>query len=370
MALSENSGERGMKMKTIKLIAKNNSFIILSTFLLVISAEILTGIMWYNLHSTEFETADFYGNILFRIFSLFAGVVSACFYCCLVNNGLSGILAAITTVFTTVASVHENGYSYDKCYNICFILALLSLSFYYVNKCRDSLKHTVYYYALMAVLAAATADKNEIFMVLTVSILMFASNRELIGTKQVFLVNGIFMVAAVIVSACAVVDRMDAYIGIVYIEGSVIHPERVLLSRKSFGTAMYFNEIADAPSMYNLTKIFGYYGFVAGTVMCIVIALFVASVFIKCFSNRAWTKCAAFVAVAVISIRCFTGFFENFSIITGSYSGIPILSDGSCGYFGVGILLGALLVPLEMITYSSVNCHPTIKTLVHRINRI
>lgn len=357
-------------MKTVKSIVKNNSFIIISTFLLVIAAEIFTGIMRYNLHSAEFETADFCGDILFRIFSLFAGVVSACFFCGLANNGFSGVFAAITTVFTAVASISESGYHYDKCYNICFILALLSLSFYYVNKCLDSLKHTVCYYVLMSVLAAATADKIEFFMVLTVVILMFASNRQLIGIKQVLLVNGICMIAAVIASACAVVDRMDAYLGIVYIEGSVIHPERVLLSDKPFGTAMYFNEIANAPSMYNLTKIFGYFGFVAGTVMCIVIALFVASIFMKCFSSRAWTTCAAFVAVSVISIRCFAGFLESFSIITGSYSGVPVLSEGSCGYFVVGILLGAVLVPHAIMIYDSDNCHPANKTFVHRINEV
>lgn len=79
-------------MKTVKSIVKNNSFIIISTFLLVIAAEIFTGIMRYNLHSAEFETADFYGNILFRIFSLFAGVFSLAFSVDLLTTGFQACL--------------------------------------------------------------------------------------------------------------------------------------------------------------------------------------------------------------------------------------------------------------------------------------
>lgn len=328
---------------------KKNRILIISVSLFVTATEIFTGIMRYNLHYDEIGAADFWGNIFFRIFALVAGTILAYFFCGLLNNELSGIFAVITTVLTVVTSTLEKGYGYDKCYNICVVLALLSLSFYYMNSCISSFKHTVCYYIIVTVLAAATVDKIEFFIVLVVVLLMVASSKTLIKVKSVLIVNGICAVVAIAAMTCAVVDRMDAYLGIVYIEGYVIHPERVLLSSQIFGSSEYFGEIADAPSMYNLAKIFGYFGSIPGAVMSVMIAMFVASVGVKCFGGSSQTKSERLVAATIISIRCFAGFFENFSIISGLYSGIPVLSEGSCGYFVLGILLGAILAPCENV---------------------
>jgi len=334
--------------RTLKESVKSNLFIVITTALFVAASEILTGIMRYDLYYDEIGPSEFFGSIIFRILAIPAGFILPYYFGRFLHNKFSVVVAATATIFIVIRSFENRGYINDFFYNIFFVLALLSLSFYYITSCRNSLAHTICYYIISTALAAATFDKIEFFIVLVTILLIFASNRVLIKRKFVLIVNSVFAIAAIILSACMFADKMDAYLGITFIEGSTIHPERVMLALEQFGKSENFSTIAEAPSIYNLTKIFGYYGNIAGAATCAVIALFVSGFIMKCFKGPSRTKTASLVASIIVSIKCLAGIFENFAIISGLYVGIPVLSEGSGGYFIIGILLGFLLAPLRI----------------------
>ncbi len=341
-------------MKTLAQSLKNNWYIIAATLLLVVSTELLMGIMKYNADFDSFYLRSFFCNLILRIVALVGGICFTYVAGGVFNYKASGIVAAISTVFTISFSgiIFDENPDYNY-YHIWLTAALLSLSFYYTNNCVHSTKHTIFYYIMITALAVVSADEIEFFIVLSASLVLFVVNRISIKQKSSLAINYVFSVLAIIAMTCMVVSKMDEYFGIKFIEGSSIHPEAVLLTTEPFKTSRFFNEIADAPSAYNLTKIFGYYGYVAGTAMCVVIALFVSAVFARCFSATGSSKSVGIIAAVTIFVKCVAGFFVSFSIISSSYVRMPILSDGSVGYLAIGLLIGMLIAPPENLCFIS-----------------
>ena len=335
-------------MKTLRYVFKNNWYVIASAFLLFFCSEILMGIMKYNTGFDDFYLYPYLGKLALRFVALVGGMCFACFAGGIFNHKAAGIMAFFSTCFTVIFSGVPFNEPVDYVwYRIGFIVALLSLSFYFINSCINSTVHTILYYVMIAALAVVSVDENEFFIVLITAIVIFATKRMIVMPKAALAINYICSILAIIALVSALVSEMDDYLGILYVEGSSAHPEAVLLTTQPFKTSQFFGEISDASSVYNLAKIFGYYGSAVGKVMCIIIAMFAVSAFVKCFDASGFARSGDIVATIAIAVKCAAGFFENFAINTASYSRIPILCDRIEGYLIVGILVGMLVSPRE-----------------------
>ncbi len=340
-------------MKVFKEICKSNWYVIATTFLLVLSTEVFCGIINYNSICSDKGVFHFYGNIFLRFTFLIGGVLLAYFFGGILNHECSGVLALLFTVFTMINSNSILWYvsGHNDSYTIFVVLAMISLVYYYVNTCTDSLSHTIFYYFMVTALAIASIDKIEFFIILLVTVLVFATKWMLVISKSVIVVNYICIIAAVFALAYMLVEQMDAYLGILYVEGARFHPEAVILTAKTFGEAECFEEIANVTYIYVLTNIIGHFGKIIGIVMCAIIMLFVVSILVKCLSFSNLVKPADIVVAMMISVKCLAGIFENFAIISGMYVRIPILADNRVGYFVVGLLLGFMLAPREKLDF-------------------
>ncbi len=337
-------------MNTLKDIFKINWYVIATTLMLAVCSEVLCGIMNYNLNPDGIYVRQFLSDLCFKGVALVGGVVFCYFLGGLLNHEASGIIAIINMFLTVVFSgIIFYGTQNYNIYRICLIISLLSLSFYYINKCLDSVMHTVFYYVMMTALAFFSTEEIEFFIVLTVAVVTFATKRIIVRSTFSLILNYVWSVLAVIAMICMLVEKMDNYLGILYIEGPRYHSEAALLSLEPFATAKYFSQIASAPSVYNLTKIFGYFGKCAGIAVCVVMALFTVSVFIKCFHTSGFPRSVDIVAAIAIAVRCFAGFFENFTIVSGLQVRIPIVSDDITGYLIIGILLGMMFAPRKRL---------------------
>lgn len=335
-------------MKALKKSCKSNWYLIAATFLMVICSEVLKGVMKHNAFPDSFDLLEFSGASLINAVMLTGGVILAFLLTFLFDNKFSGIFAAMFTVyavlFSDLLSDSENRFY------ISLFIALFTLPFYYVNACLDSVMHTVFYYIMITALAVVMYEEIEFFVILTATVILFAVNRESVRQKSALAINYVFSVLAVIALVCMLVERMDRYFGIKFIEGGGYHLESLYLDTKPFGMSeYYYHRGLEFSSIYNLAKIFRHFGYVAGTSMCVVIALFALSFFVKCFGNRKKPCCASVLAGIMITLECIAGFFENFSIISGMRVGIPILSDGMEGYLIVGIMLGFMLVTDDIV---------------------
>ena len=339
-------------MKTLKQICKKNWYIIATTLLLAVCTTVLTGIMEHNVFPNSFDLFEFAGKSVLKVAVLVVGVVLSFVITLMFNNKFSVIFATMFTALTALYSDlflgfnRTNGWFYFSLFT-----AVISLVFYYENACLDSTGHTVFYYVLLTALAVAVAvsDEIEVFIILLTAVIMFAVNRNEISSKSALMINYVFFVLAIIASVCLLIEGMDSYFGIKFIEGDRYHLESLYLSTKSFGVAEYYHRDLEMTSLYNLAKIFRHFGYVAGIAICVVITFFALSFFAKCFDNNKKSSPASVLAVIMISVKCIAGFFENFSIISGMRVGIPILSDDIPGYLLVGIMLGFMLVSDEII---------------------
>lgn len=217
---------------------------------------------------------------------------------------------------------------------------------------------------MVTALAIASEDKIEFFIVLLTAVFLFATKHNQIKSKSVSVVNYICAVLAVAAMAYMFVDRLDTHIGLAFFEGTGFHPEAVILSAEPFGKAKYFEEIAKAPYIYELTNIIGHFGSVVGKVMCVVIVMFVASLFVKCFKSSDSARPTDIVATMIISVKCVAGIFENFATISGLDVRIPVLADNKYGCLAFGLLLGYMFASRERLDFMKGAYHKLVKSII------
>lgn len=340
-------------MKSLKQSCKNNWYVIAATLLTVVCSEVLIGIMKCNSFPESFDLPEFSGNSVLKVAVLVGGVILSFVITAMFSSKFSGIFAMICTVNTVLFSCSV--FDSEGWFYCSLFAAVIMLMFYYKNACIYSAGHTVFYYILLTALTVTIAiqDMIEIFVILITAVVIFAVNRNEISSKSALVINYVFSVLAIIAVICLFVEGMDSYFGVKFVEGDSYHPELLFLTTKPFGEAEYYPYMMEESSIYNLAKIFGYYGYVAGTAMCVVITFFALSFFVKCFGSNKNPCPTKILAAMMISVRCIAGFFENFSLSGSMYVRIPVLSDGIAGYLLVGIMLGFMLMSDE-IMYSMV----------------
>ncbi len=349
-------------MNIFRQICKKNWYIIASALLLFVCSEVLVGIMMFNQQYFVPKPVDSYITIaVLRILLLFAGFLITYFLNGVLKTKYSPLIASALMLLAVMFREHDLNLIFNY-YSICFVAAILSLAFYYVNYCTDSIKHTLCYIAVTIVLWGMLFYEIEFFVIISMNIFLFVANQKSISQKSVKAVNWIFAGISsaflILKSVMYMLDHLeykhygDNYHEIGYTESEIMPIlEKMLITSKAFGVSEYFSEFADERLVYNLAKIFGYYGYYAGIAMIIMVVAFAASVLIGCFKKQGKMKSVCGTAAIMLVVRTAAALFINFGIISTIDSHLPFISICACGCMNAGLITGFLFAAdKEMIT--------------------
>lgn len=335
-------------MYEFKNALKSNRLILICLGLYAVTAEVLLGIMNCSNSDSDINYFSFSVNIIFKLIMPVIGICLAYVLTGMLDfDFVPQFLAPVFTVISILCNYSGIGYAINsnyKTYSLCSIAAILCLAFYYVNRCGDSLIHTLFYIILTTTLAIGTFDQIEVFTVLSVHIMLFVFNCKNYKSKAISTVNYIYVSLAAAVLIILFIYQITDYIAMRYYEGKTIfYIERMLLTAPALGESEFFHEIMEERSEYNPAKIFGFYGYIIGTAAMLIISAFVASVCIKAQKSKSRIKPVLIAVAVIIAVESIAALFINFGVITGISSSIPLLSEGYLGYFKTGFLVGLVI---------------------------
>ena len=342
-------------MKNLKQICKKNGYIIAITLFLFVSSEVLVGVMVYDQQYFTLNPFISYISIaVLRVFLLFAGFLLSYFCAGILKKKYSSLILSALMLLAVI--FRDNDFNLIlNYYSICFVAVTLSLAFYYVNYCTDSIKHTLIYIAVTTALLGMLFFEIEFFVIISVNIFLFIANQKSIGQKSVKVVNWIFAGISsaffILESVVSMISHMEyrhnrnGYLEIGYTESDTIPLlEKMMITSKEFGASEYFSEFADERYVYNLAKIFGYYGCYAGTAMIIMVVAFVVSIIIGCCKKQDKMKSVCGAAAIMLIVRTVAALFINFGIISTMDSHLPFIALCTCGCINIGLIVGFVFV--------------------------
>ncbi|MBQ4059499.1 MAG: hypothetical protein IJD40_11280 [Lachnospiraceae bacterium] len=349
-------------MKTFKQICKKNWYIIASTLFLFVSSEVLVGVMVYDQQYFILKPYDSYVSIaVLRVLLLFAGFLISYFCAGILKKKYSPLILSALMLLAVIYRENDLNLLFNY-YSICFVAVMLSLAFYYVNYCTDSIKHTLLYIAATITLWGMLFYEIEFFVIVAVNVFLFITNQKSISQKSVKAVNliftGISLVFLILKSVMHMISHMEyrhnrnGHLEIGYTESETIPLlEKMMITSEDFGTSEFFGEFADERYVYNLAKIFGYYGYYAGVAMVIMVVAFAASVLVGCCKKQDKVKSVCGAAAIMLVVRTIAALFINFGIISTIDSHLPFISICACGCLNAGLIIGFLFAAdKEMIT--------------------
>lgn len=338
-------------MNTFRKICKKNWYIIASAFLFFVCSEVLVGVMVYDQQYFTPEPFCTYGSVaVFRIISLLAGFLIAYFLNGILKKKYSPLILSVLMLLAVIYRENDLNLFFNY-YSICFVAVALSLAFYYVNYCTDSIKHTLLYIAVTITLWGMLFYEIEFFVIISMNIFLFITNKKSISQKSVKAVNWIFAGVSsaflIIVSVVRMIGHMeyrhngDLYLEIGYTESDTIPLlEKMMITSKEFGVSEYFSEFANERYVYNLAKIFGYYGYYAGIAMVIMVVTFMASIIIGCCKKQDKMKSVCGAVAIMLVVRTVAALFINFGIINLMDSHLPFITLCTCGCINIGFIIG------------------------------
>lgn len=349
-------------MNIFRQICKKNWYIIASTLLLFVCSEVLVGVMVYDQQYFTLKPYDSYVSIaVLRIFLLFAGFLISYFCAGVLKKKYSPLILSALMLLAVIYRENDLNLLFNY-YSICFVAVMLSLAFYYVNYCTDSIKHTLIYIAVTTALWGMLFFEIEFFVIVAVNIFLFIANQKSISQKSVKAVNWIFAGISsaffILKSVMHMISHMEyrhnrnGHLEIGYTESDTIPLlEKMMITSKEFGVSEYFSEFADERYVYNLAKIFGYYGCFAGIATVIMVAVFAASIIIGCCKKQDKMKSVCGAAAIMLVVRTVAALFINFGIISTMDSHLPFIALCTCGCINVGLIIGFLFAAdKEMVT--------------------
>ncbi len=114
---------------------------------------------------------------------------------------------------------------------------------------------------------------------------------------------------------------------------------------KWFGVAAEPRFIGWEVAYYKILWIFGLFGIVAGAVVFVTLPSFTFFVCKKCFQKiQTDTALVAYATASILLVRFIVSVLTNFGIVLDRlFAPIPILSDGTCGYIAIFVLVGLLI---------------------------
>ena len=331
-------------MHLIKKIYSKNKFIVISAVLAIVCCETLCHIMNIRFYNMEWTTV---GNTLLRL-----AVMFVCMFISY-NGGryISKYMLTFNLVAYTLFGVLScrSGPFYLLTVDYAFydffsFLALIFFALYYTEKCADSVKCSLLYFVIGAIYVIGTYDEPEAFIALSMHLFLFVYLYGKLKSKAVRIVHIIFSCASLATLVFLSVANFVAYAEVRFIEGSTTMRNLYTLYEtvKPFGTAEIMSELQRPYTDLNLAKVCGFFGYIIGGLILLIIATFIVAVCVKALKSKSEMKPMIFVAAAVFLVRYFASVFFNSGIMCGIDVSMPFLCDGSSGYFVIGTLLGLI----------------------------
>lgn len=334
-------------MSTFRQVCRKNWYIIASTLLLVVTSEILCILMIYNKQYFSPDTfSNCIGIIFFDVALLFAGFLITYFCLDIFKNKYSLIVTFTLIILSFMFRDGEWNLVFNYC-SLCLVAVMLSLNFYYVDYCTVSALHTVVYYAISFVLMLLMFYELGFYTVVLINIFLFASHYRLMNKKSVKWVNliftGIFSVLLITTFVMRAISNtvLPDYSEIISEHEKIKAFEtmrKMLTTTETFGTSEFFSEFVNESYGYNLTKIFGYYGWVPGVTVVILFVVFMASLL---FSYRKDKPVNGTVSI-LITITIIASIATNLGSYTVVDLYIPFVSLFPEGFLNAGLVLGVI----------------------------
>lgn len=335
-------------MSTFRQVCRKNWYIIAATLLLAVTSGILCGVMIYD---KQYFSPDMFSSVIGLMLSDVVLLIAAFFITYFFSDVLKKkYFPLITFVLMIPAFIFRESVLNDV-FSYCtffFTAAILSLTFYYVNHCANSVLHTVFYVAMITVMSAVLFYDVEFYIIALVNVFLFLTNYRSVNKKTVRIINLIFTVVLSLLFLMTLVIRITEYSDSISADTEIISEyekfkdvsalKKMLAAIEAFGTSEFFGEFANKSFTYNLAKIFGYYGYVAGAAVSILFVVFMVSFLIGYRKN----KPAHGVAAIVITVSTVTAMVINFGCCTVAQSDIPFLSLLPGEYLKVGLVTGVI----------------------------
>lgn len=335
------------QMKTLKQVCRKNWYIIAPTLLLAMCSEVLAGTMLHDSFIWSYGPYEFY----VRLALLFPMLVAAClityFTACYFDSKHSLKISVIASIGCLLYIDVELNYLIPVDYGFfmfCFMTAIVSLAYYYVNNCKNSAKKTVRYTLMITFLALLTLKEAEFYIILATHIFLFITNYKSFEKVSVNIINwisaGLFATVFIGVISEQIISGMR------YIrpdeEEAFILIKEMMSTLKPFGKSEVFDEALANGYVSRVFEIFGYYGYVVGIAMVILFVLFTVSILVGCFRSQGKMKLAVQVAAVIFAIRTFTSVLEVFGIFWFYESSIMFASLNSGEFTVVGVIIGLI----------------------------
>lgn len=335
-------------MSIFRQVCRKNWYIIASTLLLAVTSGILCGIMVYD---KQYFSPDKFsvciGMMFFDVVLLIAAFLITYFFADVLKKKYSSLITFALVIPAFIFRENELSNVIDYC-TFFFIAAVLSLTFYYVNYCVESVWHTVFYITMITAMSAVMFYDVEFYIIALVNIFLFLTNHRSVNKKTVKIINLIFTVALSLFFLLTFVIRITEYSDSISVDTEIISEyekfravsilEKMFATTKAFGTSEFFGEFANESFTYNLAKISGYYGYVAGIGMLILFVVFMVSFLTGYRKNKPEHG----VAAIVITVSIVTAIVINFGCCTVAQSDIPFLSLLPGEYLKAGLLTGII----------------------------
>ena len=336
----------------MRMIEKNKG-IIISGFLLILLSVCFTAIINFThfYDGSISEITRYFIRIIFRL-----GISTVAFI--LAYKYGKSFTLKYGWIFIPVGilvSVLYNGGGYIEVFN-CSIelasltntLAIVGFASYFYKCCTKSIVHTIVFWISSFVFLVAI-EQNYLTLILFVMVglmLISARKNKLIGKKSVWILNIVLYVVLFLRTINITLIGIAELTNLFYDSNYMSFIARATFMKiRWFGAAVESWLIGGDVAYYKLLWIFGLFGIVAGVAVFVALASFTFFVFKKCFKNVLEdTRPIAYATLSILLVRFVVSMLTNVGIVLeGLFAPIPILSDGTCGYISIFILIGLLL---------------------------
>jgi len=236
-------------------------------------------------------------------------------------------------------------------------LAFVGFATYFYKCCTKSIIHTIIFW-ISGFIFLIALEQNYLTLILFVMvglILISARKNKLISKKSVWILNIVLYVVLIFRTINITLIGIVNLTNLFYDSSYMSFIARVtFMKTKWFGAAVEPWLIGGDVAYYKLLWIFGLFGIVAGLVVFAALAAFTFFVCRKCFKNVLTDSTPiAYATASILLVRFIVSMLTNFGIVLdGLFAPIPILSDGTCGYIAIFVLLG-LIVGKEKVDIHS-----------------
>lgn len=231
-------------------------------------------------------------------------------------------------------------------------LAIVGFATYFYKHCTDSIIHTIIFW-ISGFIFLIVLEQNYLTLILFVTVglmLISARKNKLIGKKSVWILN-IALYAALIFRTVNIILTGIVKLTHLFYDSSYMafNARCTYMKIKWFGAAAEPWLTGGDVAYYKLLWIFGLFGIVAGAVAFVALTSFTFFVCKKCLKNVLTDITPiACATVSIFLVRFVVSMLTNFGIVLdGLFAPIPILSDGTCGYIAIFVLVGLLISKSE-----------------------